>query len=31
VVLGGFRIDQFAAQGFQAFERCFLVCPISRE
>jgi hypothetical protein len=31
VVLGDFRIDKLMAQRFQAFERAFLVRPISRE
>jgi hypothetical protein len=30
-LLGDFRIDELAAQRFEAFERAFLVRPISRE
>jgi hypothetical protein len=31
VVLGDFRIEEFAAQRFEAFERAFLARPLSRE
>jgi len=31
MVLGDLRIENFAAQRFETFERAFLVRPISRE
>jgi hypothetical protein len=31
MVLGDFRIDEFALEQFQPLERTLLICPISRE